>query len=375
MKKVLTPKQKITQIFNSNSNKQTPSNNNTESFFTNKHTNIAKGVAILLMLIHHIGLDPIMSELPTSPFFYKLFDQGKVCVSIFLILSGYGLCISSDRKKADNIKELCIFSVKHLIKLMLNFWLIFIIAVTYGTISGKRPLTIYGTNIGKNMLIDFLGLANLFETPTYNATWWFMSLIIVLYIIFPIMKLVLRKSPILFTIIIFWVTIFRPIPLEDHVLLMNDYLIAFGLGMLFAEFKLFDKIRKLNKSKVEEIILTILFLMFGISLRWKFGRILYDAVCALSIIFFCNNILAHIKGINYILEILGKNSANMFLLHTFIYAYFFMEFMLKFRYLVVMYVVLVILSLVFSMIIELSKKSIKKLYKMSKNQLLKGEQC
>ncbi len=156
---------------------------------------------------------------------------------------------------------------------------------------------------------------------------------------------------------------------------MNDYLIAFGLGMLFAEFKLFDKIRKLNKSKVEEIILTILFLMFGISLRWKFGRILYDAVCALSIIFFCNYILAHIKGINYILEILGKNSANMFLLHTFIYAYFFMEFMLKFRYLVVMYVVLVILSLVFSMIIELSKKSIKKLYKMSKNQLLKGEQC
>ncbi len=192
MKKVLTPKQKITQSFNSNSNKQTPSNN-TESFFTNKYTNIAKGVAILLMLIHHIGLDPIMSELPTSPFFYKLFDQGKVCVSIFLILSGYGLCISSDRKKADNIKELCIFSVKHLIKLMLNFWLIFIIAVTYGTISGKRPLTIYGTNIGKNMLIDFLGLANLFETPTYNATWWFMSLIIVLYIIFQIIKLVLRK--------------------------------------------------------------------------------------------------------------------------------------------------------------------------------------
>ena len=114
------------------------------------------------------------------------------------------------------------------------------------------------------MLIDFLGLANLFVTPTYNATWWFMSLIIVLYIIFPIMKLVLKKSPILFTITIFYVTILRLIPLKHHILLINDYLIAFGLGMVFAEFKLFDKIRKLNKSKAEEIILTIVFFVFGI---------------------------------------------------------------------------------------------------------------
>lgn len=372
MEKVLTLKQKIIQSFNLNSEKQ----NNNESFFTNKYTNIAKGVAILLMLIHHIGLDPIMSELPSSPFFYTLFAQGKVCVSIFLILSGYGLCISSDRKKADNIKDLCVFSAKHLLKLMMNFWLIFVIAVMYGTISGKRPLSIYGNNIAKNMLIDFLGMANLFETPTYNATWWFMSLIIVLYVIFPIMKKLLKKSPILFTIIIFWVTIFRPIPLKDHVLLLNDYLIAFGLGMLFAEFKLFDKIRKLNKSKTEEIILTILFLILGISLRWKFGRILYDSVCAISIIFFCNNILAPIKGVNYILEILGKNSSNIFMLHTFIYSYFFMGFILKFRYLVIMYVVLIVLSLIVSIIIEQIKKGFKSLYKSRKNQLLlKGEQC
>lgn len=375
MEKVLKLKQKIIQSFNSNIIEHTKNNDN-ESFFTNKYTNIAKGVAILLMLIHHIGLDPIMSELPSSPFFYKLFDQGKVCVSIFLILSGYGLCISSDRKKANNIKELCVFSAKHLLKLMMNFWLIFIIAVMYGTISGKRPLSIYGNNIAKNMLIDFLGMANLFETPTYNATWWFMSLIIVLYIIFPIMKKLLKKSTILFTIIIFWVTIFRPIPLEDHVLMLNDYLVAFGLGMLFAEFKLFDKIRKLNKSKAEEIILTIIFLILGISLRWKFGRILYDTVCALSIIFFCNNILAPIKGINYILEILGKNSSNIFMLHTFIYSYFFMEIMLKFRYLVIMYTVLIVASLLVSIIIEQVKKRVIKICKISRNQfLLKGEQC
>ena len=376
MEKVLILKQKIIQNFKS-ANKENTQNNN-ESFFSNKYTNIIKGIAILLMLIHHIGLDPIMSELPSIPFFNKLFNQGKVCVSIFLILSGYGLYISSERKKANNIKELSIFSIKHLVKLMTNFLLIFIIVVSYGTISGKRPLTIYENNIGKNMLIDFLGLANLFVTPTYNATWWFMSLIIVLYIIFPIMKLVLKKSPILFTITIFYVTILRLIPLKHHILLINDYLIAFGLGMVFAEFKLFDKIRKLNKSKAEEIILTIVFFVFGIYLRWKVGinSILYDTLCAFSIIFFCNNILVHIKGVNYILEILGKNSANMFLIHTFIYSYFFMGFILKFKYLVIMYLVLIVISLSVSIIIELSKKSIKKLYRMSKNRLLlKGEQC
>lgn len=349
---------------------------NSKSFFTAKYTNISKGMAILIMLMHHVGLDPTLSALSNSEFFHQLFSQGKVCIAIYLILSGYGLYISSDRKNVKGIKDSTIFTIKHLTKLMLNFWLIFILFVAYGTISGRRPLAIYGSSIRKNMFIDFLGMADFFQSPTYNVTWWFMSLIIILYVAFPIMKWILKKSPILFTIIMFWIMLFRPIPMKTYGLMLNAYIAPFGFGMLFAKYKLFDKIRELNKSKVEEIILTIIFLIISIALRWKYGALLYDSVLAFAIILFCNNILAPIKVVNYVLELLGKNSANMFMLHTFIYMYFFSGFMIKLRYLPIMYIVIVVVSLAISMIIEFSKKTIKNLFSISKNKILvKGEQC
>lgn len=349
---------------------------NTKSFFTAKYTNMCKGIAILIMLMHHVGLDPTLSALSNSEFFHQLFSQGKVCVAIYLILSGYGLYISSDKKNIKGIKNSFVFTGKHLAKLMLNFWLIFIIFVSYGTFSGRRPLIIYGSNIQKNMFIDFLGMADFFQSPTYNVTWWFMSLIIILYVAFPIMKWILKKSPILFTIIMFWIMLFRPIPIKTYGLMLNAYIAPFGFGMIFAKYKLFDKIRELNKSKIEEVLLTIIFLIISICLRWKYGALLYDSVLAFAIILFCNNILAPIKVVSYILDILGKNSANMFMLHTFIYMYFFSGFMIKLRYLPIMYVALVVISLFISMIIEFSKKLVKKLYSISKSQILiKGEQC
>lgn len=346
-----------------------------ESFFTIKYTNIAKGVAVLLMLMHHVGLDPTLSTLSNSKLLYHLSCQSKVCVAIYLILSGYGLYISSDRKNVKNVKDSCLFTGKHLLKLMLNFWVIFVIFVAYGTISGRRPLAIYGSNIVKNMFIDFLGMANLFQSPTYNVTWWFMSLIILLYVAFPIMKWILKKSPILFAIIMFWIMLFKPIPMRTYGIILNDYIAPYGFGMIFAKYKLFDKIRELNKSKVEEILLTIIFLIISVYLRWKYEtNLLYDSVLAFAIILFCNNILAPIKLVNKILEILGKNSTNMFLLHTFIYLYFFSGFMLKLRHLLIAYIVLVLVSLAISIIIEFSKKTVKELYNISKNKILvRGE--
>lgn len=340
-----------------------------QTFFTKRHTNIIKGIAILAMLFHHLGLNKELNLFDSGGILKIIATQCKVCVSIFLILSGYGLNTSLNNKGCSKFKDIVKFSLKHLLKLMMSFWTVFIVFVSIGSVTGIRSLDIYGANKILNIFIDFMGLADLFSTPTYNATWWFMSLIIVLYLILPILKLILKRSPIALVIIAMILRNFNIFTLYSD---LNRYLIVFCLGMIFSEFNLFDKLRNLNKSKIDRLIVTIIFLIFGMFSRYKLGK-LYDVVAAFAIIFISNNIFANIKGFNSILELLGKHSSNIFMLHTFIYKYFFNEYFAKLKYWLLMYIVLIVSTLTISILIEQSKKVFKKIYKKIKKQVLMCE--
>lgn len=80
--------------------------------FDKRQTNVAKGIAIILMLCHHLFFnDPKSYDLFSSlcilsngvPIDSFLADFAKVCVSIFLVLSGYGLYISYSKFIQANI--------------------------------------------------------------------------------------------------------------------------------------------------------------------------------------------------------------------------------------------------------------------------------
>ena len=85
--------------------------------FSKNSTNIVKGVAILILLFHHLGISPDLSVFDTSSKLFLLALQCKVCVSIFVILSGYGLYFSFENNQilgfGGNIK----FTFRHLKKL------------------------------------------------------------------------------------------------------------------------------------------------------------------------------------------------------------------------------------------------------------------
>lgn len=327
---------------------------NQESFFTKKYTNIAKGIAVLLLLLHHLILDPELGIFKSSTILNVASQQSKVCVSIFLILSGYGLNTSLNKKEYTKNSDIIKFSLKHLFKLMISYWFIFIIFMFVGSTTGMRTLDLYGENKVLNICIDFFGLASLCSTPTYNATWWFMSLIIILYLMFPIFKNILKKSPLAFILIIISVRIFNIFKFYP---VLNQYLDVFAMGMIFSEFKIFDKLRDLNKCKFDEIVVVLMFLLFSTYTRYKFGGI-YDMIAAFAIIFVSNTIFSNIKIVNKTLELLGKHSGNIFMFHTFIYKYFFINLMAKLKYWILMYIVLVISTLIISIIIEQIKKLI-----------------
>ena len=152
-------------------------------------TNVVKGVAICAMLVHHLFLDVAQY----GEALYGLAVVGKVCVSLFLFLSGYGLAVqygkvlgaeqSRLRRCRNTLKFLC----KRYLKFYLNYWVIFAIAVPLGVFAFGRSLTIaYGTDVSlvPAFIKDFFGLAGF---GSYNITWWFNRLILILYFFFPLL--------------------------------------------------------------------------------------------------------------------------------------------------------------------------------------------
>lgn len=77
--------------------------------FTKEHTLVAKSIAIILMFIHHLFAFPNRGGIyfTVLPIFeiggknieYHLAIYGKICVAMYLFLSGYGMAIIENRKK------------------------------------------------------------------------------------------------------------------------------------------------------------------------------------------------------------------------------------------------------------------------------------
>ena len=91
--------------------------------FTIKDTNIMKGFAIIFMIFHHLFYTktdafPIINEISITNTI-GLFC--KVCVGIFVFLSGYGISATYNKEKS-----LLSFYKKRLLKLYLNYWLIWL---------------------------------------------------------------------------------------------------------------------------------------------------------------------------------------------------------------------------------------------------------
>ena len=73
--------------------------------FGKNETAIIKGVAILLMLIHHLFMNTEGINYYSQDFFNHLSSIGKICVSIFSFITGYGIYISYEKNNNLNAKN------------------------------------------------------------------------------------------------------------------------------------------------------------------------------------------------------------------------------------------------------------------------------
>jgi peptidoglycan/LPS O-acetylase OafA/YrhL len=305
---------------------------------TKQESSAFKGIAIMAMLVHHLYCSiPDWVE-PYDGALLWLGCLGKVCVSMFLFISGYGLSASYMKEKKQNTTSAIKFVVRRLALFYMNYWMIFLIFVPITVCGFGRSFYVAYDTGGEsailNIFLDLLGIQN----PPYNITWWFNRLIVVLYIVFPLLFWCIKKDPILILLAsLLWFSVYKKDLLCGG---MHLYQFTFMMGILWHNVTTRHGMQiELGRGTISHKLLllterncwllpmaSLLFLIMTI-LCWQYPVIphlssermgSFVSIAILLVILF---LLGKSKVLMNTLAFLGVHSANIYLLHTFYNGY------------------------------------------------------
>lgn len=307
----------------------------------------------------------------SEQFFVSVAQLGKISVAIFIFLSAYGMTLSYKNKRTQNFidkkEKILSITILRYISLMSGFVFVFFLSQFLGFF-GRNQIDVYGKGVKAVIYfgLDALGLAELYKTPSFNDTWWYMSFAIVLIFIMPVLLEIYKKIG--FILIPLAILLPRCLRINDFTLNFDlaRWLFLITLGIWFADKDILVKIKCLamKKSRVIKFIIAtfILVLLSYIRTKIVFVRDFYDifdGIVPVYYIIYCYNYIFDIDWINSLLKLLGKYSMNMFLIHTFIRQYYFSDLLYALKYSWLIVIVLLIVSLVISILIERMKKILK----------------
>ena len=344
--------------------------------FTKKDTNIIKGIAIIFLMIHHcfrspkryIGCEVIFLPLNQDIVTY-LASFLKICVPMFVFLTAYGITVSlKNRNNTLNVTgEQMVSYTKHRMFHLYTGWIfVFIFCEIFCMIYSRLPLETYGRNMQGVVyfLIDGLGIANLFGTPTLVGTWWYMSLAVSLVIILPILIKIYSRIGFWYMFLIFSI-LSRQLGLTISSLAHWTPVVLLGIACADKDWLVKMREIKIIKgsmaaNKLLKFIIGIIIIIGLIIFRQSsISSVLFeikDGVIPFFIIYFLYEFICPVKYLNDVLEFIGKYSMNIFLIHTFIGATYFRKFIYGFKYAPLIVIVLLLISLVIAVLVEYSKK-------------------
>lgn len=354
--------------------------------FTKEHTMQMKGIAIIILLFHHCFLNaqrwatvpyeklattkgwgyyPISFAPFSSHTIQYLASFSKICVAMFVFMTGYGMWVSYESQKKKT--TMSNYIKKRMVTLMTGFLIIFVVTEILAIPTG-RFIEVYGHDFRSvvYMIIDALGLAKLLGTPLFCLTWWYMSLAIVLVMIFPFVHSIMEKYQ--WVVVVASIIVPRACGFGQSTDLFR-YLLAYTLGMYFAQHDLLARIKeKFMEQNVAGKLLSLIVSLIGLAviikcrqnawIGWKYLDF-WDGFAAMYMIVISYIYILNGKWIVKGLGFLGKHSMNIFLIHSFYRDVFFHEFTYSFYYAWLDYIVLMAISLVTSIVLEWFKKLIR----------------
>lgn len=287
---------------------------------------------LLIMLFHFDAHKVIKSPTYTQPFLKFDGSIGILFVTVFFMLSGCAL-MNSNRNELDIKKFYCkrfkaifpTFWITYLIWFFLRGILYFIGVMQY-TPNQANPLKIVLTFIGLDGYFLYLG-PNFYEMGE-----WFLGAIIIFYIIFPILHLLIRRTPKLTFFILFFlelgVIIYNPFEValdRNIVICLNSCYFGMIIGKHLEIIKeksllvipsiislFFIEILNLNQYQIikyqlmASLIFIIIFIMGEISIPKKFFYIIHKIAGNTFIMY----LIHHIFLIRVLFPIISKNNLS-----------------------------------------------------------------
>lgn len=338
--------------------------------FSKEHSLIVKGVLIIFMLTHHLFLNTAVYESKQLITLIHNLDNWenyviffKICVSGFVFISAYGIAeqISGlySRDVETSSKKMLGYAIGRWQHLWFSFVFIYILAILYTRFFTSSSITrLYSNEDGFSLgyiLIDMLGLADWFSTPTLNVTWWYMPLAIFLIFLVPIFYIIYKKAG------------FLAIP---FLLLLvggmygGNYLRVALWGIICQNEKIFERLHAAGGTKPKTLVIKFCICILAIVLLGSTTIhtglwIRISGIWTFLIVYFCYEFITRIFLLREILKFFGKHSMNIFLIHTFIYYYWYQDFIYAFKWDVLIVVMLLFISLISSVAIEKVKEILK----------------
>ncbi len=253
--------------------------------FSRDDTKVAKAVAVIMMCMHHLfafpdRFPPGVSYISVFPHNYEAVLGGfaKLCVMMFICLSGFGTYISLSNK--DNVSGSILKKIGGLYK---KYWSVFFVFVPIGML----------LNVGRidktlpSFLKNLIGL-----NTSYNGEWWFFSPFIVLCIISPLLVRFVakqRSSPaaeVLIALLIGLVcrviapkvfetellSSFRSAYLGKIIEYTVSFIPSFIVGCVIAKYRLFDKYLTLFNKWYTAIPVSLLVMGMTVFMRYREGE-------------------------------------------------------------------------------------------------------
>lgn len=321
--------------------------------FTREDTKLIKGAAVLLMLMHHLWGFPERiagGELRTlfsvfgKSFILYVGVFGKICVSLFFFVSGYGMYKSSQNGEFNLLNKLK--------GLYLSYWKIFVIFIPLGFLFFRnQPLYCDSPDICNRfsefswdeLVKNFLGMGVTSKYDMYNREWWFLQSYIYAILSFPLMKRIFDRYSAIINIA-FIVTgsilvsnLFPAIGNIEAIGTLNNnflyraffcqaapYIACFWMGGGTAKDDLLIKLQVIMKKNnmlnpLSDIVIILLIVYLRNSGIGESADIFYVPILITAILDF-------VKRVNMMEKILfkiGNQSTNMWLIHTFFCYYFY----------------------------------------------------
>lgn len=328
-----------------------------------KDSQIIKGIAILLMYFQHLysttsryeefGLTGLIGS---ASIMELIAVACHVCVCLFVFVTAYGIAIqekehlynrdsyikNSIRRYSELLKQ---FAAVFLILLFLSY----IFNLEYGAAEAWGESQI-SRIIG--ILCNATGMAGVFQVSWFSASWWYLSLAILLIFMVPVLHIAVRKLGPYASVFLslFLVQSFGLDTVRDG---LPRYLIVAVAGIIFAEHNIFERTEHYIETKkgLGYFLVAVILIAIPVTAVMKShmqSKYLLDAVMAVLVIELTQLCIKKIPCLNTVLAYIGKYSLYMWLIHSFFTKYWFQKFTYSFKNIWVIFFVLVGITLFIS---------------------------